>query len=72
MFGRGRGGGGGGGRQVCQFFLQGRCKFGGTLEFMFDNTEHTLTFFQTTAKMSTLLDKALRNRKAGLGTVSRL
>lgn len=26
MFGRGRGGGGG--RQVCQFFMEGRCKFG--------------------------------------------
>jgi nucleoporin NUP42 len=25
----GRGGRGGGGGQVCQFFLQGRCKFGG-------------------------------------------
>jgi hypothetical protein len=30
MYGRGgRGGGGGGGRQVCHFFLEGRCKFGG-------------------------------------------
>lgn len=46
MFGRGgRGGGGGGSRQVCHFFLEGRCRFGGMLFqiliFLVANTDTT-------------------------------
>lgn len=50
MFGRGGRAGGGGGRQVCHFFLEGRCRFGGTLEPI---SECLLCVWKTDAKQTT-------------------
>ena len=75
MFGRGgRGGGGGGGRQVCHFFLEGRCRFGGMLTPIYSESSQRqmLTRQQITARTSILQDRAIHNLKADLAATDLL
>jgi len=77
MFGRGgRGGGGGGGRQVCHFFLEGRCRFGGMVMpnhfISWFSYQQVLTQQQTTARTSILQDKAVHNLRVALVTTDSL